>query len=99
MGLKQHVDVLEAACAGRRQRSLNLSGVVAVVVDHRHAALSAANLKTAVDATEFSQSLANFLDRDIQFERDGDSSGGIQRIVRAGYVQAEAARSSPFQCR
>ena len=52
----------------------------------------AAHLKAAVDAAKFGQRLANRLHGNIEFQSHGDSGGRVERIVRAGDLQAEATQ-------
>ena len=80
------------ARAGGGESGANLRGMMAVIVDHGHAALRAAHLKSPVDATESCQRLANRLDRNLEFQADSDRGGGVQHVVRAGDVQVEAAQ-------
>src|SRR5579864_9409811 len=52
MRLEDDMDLLEAALPRRRQRRLDLGGMMAVVVDHAHAGNASAQLEPAVDAAE-----------------------------------------------
>src|SRR5579872_6852598 len=92
MGLKQHVDALKTAGAGGGESGADFRWVMSVIVDHGDAALCAAHLKAAVDATEFSQRLANHLYWNVEFESHCDSRRSVESIMRAGDLQAEATK-------
>src|ERR1019366_9842344 len=83
---------MEAAGASGSERGADFGGMMAVFVDHGDAALRTAHLKAAVDTTEFGQRLANDLYRNVEFECDRHRCSRVQRIVRAGDLQAEATQ-------
>src|SRR6185369_16239660 len=90
--LEQHVDALKAARPRGRQSGADFGGMMSVVIDHGNAALGPAYLKAAVDTAEFGQRLANHLHWNVEFEGHRYSGSGVQSVVRAGNLQAEAAQ-------
>ncbi len=87
--LEDDVNLAAAARARSGQRGANLGGMVAVVVDNRHAARLAALLEAPVDAAKVAETLGNFSGCDLKLPRNGDGGRGVEHIVPAGHVQLE----------
>ena len=106
MRLKDREDTPEIAKLRGGQRGANFGGVVAVIVDHRDAAGLAAHLETAIDAGVAGDGLADRIERDVQFQADGDSGRRVQHVVNAGHAQmklpqiaaARPHREAAFEC-
>ena len=81
----------EIAEFGGRERGADLGGMMAVVVDHRDTARLAASLESAIDAGVGSDPLTNRIERDVEFQADGDGRGGVQHVVHAWNAQVKFA--------
>ncbi len=95
MRLEQHMNVREAASAGRAEGGANFGRVMAVIVDHRDASLYAADLKTPLHAAKGGQSFANRFDRNVQLQADRDRGRGVQHVMRAGDSDESARDRGP----
>ena len=89
MRLEEHQNPPIAAQPSRFQRGANLGRVMAVIVDHRHPSLDAADLKTPVDAGEGRQRLADRVRLLVQLERHPDRGRCVQHVVRTRRLHAE----------
>src|ERR1700733_13938520 len=87
MGLEQHQQAIELADFGSFERSANLDGMMAVVVDHRHVVDDALDVEAAADSGKFAERLANQFRGNIQVQRDGGGGGGVAHIVNARRMQ------------
>src|SRR5437588_604122 len=87
MRLEDDMDAVESALAGSSQGGANLSGMMAVVVNHGNAGGLAFELETAVNAAKALQRLADAISINVEADAHGYGSGGIQHIVMAGHLQ------------
>ena len=92
MRLKYHVDLLEAALSGGRQRGANLGRMMAIVVNHADPGCLAAQLEPPVYAAEIFQRRADVIGSDIETDSHCNGCGGVQNVVYSRHMQAEFAQ-------
>ena len=82
--LEQHQRAARAGAAAQRlERRADLGRVVAVVVDHQHAARLAAHLEAAVDAGEGREPLLDRLEGQLEVEAHGHRGERVRHVVGA----------------
>ena len=81
----------------RPERGANLRRVMAIVVDHRHAALHASPFHAPAGAAERGQRGAHRFDSDAQFHGQGCRGGGVQDVVLAENRRVEAAQRASVE--
>src|SRR5580698_1708231 len=88
------MDTAARALPCRGERGANLSGMVAIVVDHRNAARRSALLEAPIDTAKVGEALGNLLRCDIKLARNSYGCSRVQYIVPARNVQLEWAESA-----
>ena len=73
-----------SALTGRGKGGANFRGMVAVVINHRHAPCLALELEAAVHSAEARQRIANVILVETQPHAYGDRRGSVQHVVSAG---------------
>src|SRR5580692_7767508 len=85
------MDLAAGARAGSLERGANFGGVMAVIVDHGHAARLTAVLEAPVDAAKILEPLGDLFRRYFKLPGDRDGGRGVEHIVPAGNLQLEGA--------
>ncbi len=94
--LEQNVNALEAAGPRGRQRGANFGGMVAVIVDHRDAALRAAHLKAPVDAGEIAPGASRIVSTGNSSSRPtATAAAALSSVVRARHMHPETTQVAP----
>ena len=85
-----HDPAVEPGLGGSQGRA-DLRWVVAVVVDHGHAAGAAQDLEAALDAREPLQRTLNGGERNLEIQRHADRGEGVEHVVAPGNLQPALA--------
>jgi len=87
--LEYDMNLAKSALPRRRQRRLDLRGMVPVIINHAHPSNPTTQLKPPVDSAKLIQSHADRVHRNIKPHPHCDGSRRIQNVMNPRHMQRE----------